>query len=73
MLIQLKPQYLTIFELELELLAIEPWIILVDNPMVVGACFRLGLSYAYATPSRLSCYSLPGHLHIGLLARVIKY
>ena len=37
MLIQLQPQYLAIFELELELLAIEPWIVLVDNTMVVRA------------------------------------
>ena len=36
MLIQLQPQHLAIFELELELLAIEPRIVLVDNPMVVG-------------------------------------
>ena len=36
MLIQLQPQHLAIFELELELPAIEPWIVLVDNPMVVG-------------------------------------
>lgn len=35
MLIQLKPQHLAIFELELELLAIEPRIVLVDNPVVV--------------------------------------
>ena len=35
MLIQLQPQYLAIFELELELLAIEPRIVLVDNPVVV--------------------------------------
>ena len=37
MFIQLQPQYLTIWELELELLAIEPWIVLVDNTMVVRA------------------------------------
>ena len=37
MLIQLQPQYLAIFELELELLAIEPRIVLVDNTMVVRA------------------------------------
>ncbi len=37
MLIQLQPQYLAIFELELELLAIEPRIVLVDNMMVVRA------------------------------------
>ena len=36
MLIQLKPQHLAILELELELLAIEPRIVLVDNTMVVG-------------------------------------
>ena len=35
MFIQLQPQYLTILELELELLAIEPRIVLVDNPVVV--------------------------------------
>ena len=35
MLIQLQPQYLTIWELELELFAIEPRIVLVDNPVVV--------------------------------------
>jgi len=35
MLIQLKPQHLAILELELELLAIEPRIVLVDNPVVV--------------------------------------
>ena len=37
MFIQLQPQHLTIWELELILLAIEPWIVLVDNPMVIGA------------------------------------
>jgi len=37
MFIQLQPQYLTIWELELELFAIEPWIVLVDNPMIVRA------------------------------------
>ena len=36
MLIQLQPQYHAILELELELLAIELRIILVDNPVVVG-------------------------------------
>ena len=36
MFIQLQPQYLTIWELELELFAIEHRIILVDNAMVVG-------------------------------------
>ena len=36
MLIQFQPQYLTILELELELLAIELRIVLVDNAMVVG-------------------------------------
>ena len=36
MLIKLKPQHLAIFKLELELFAIEPWIVLVDNPMVIG-------------------------------------
>ena len=36
MLIQLQPQHLTIWELELELFAIEHRIILVDNAMVVG-------------------------------------
>ena len=35
MLIQLQPQHLAILELELELLAIEPRIVLVDNPVVV--------------------------------------
>ena len=37
MLMQLQPQYLAIFELELGLLAIEPRIVLVDNTMVVRA------------------------------------
>ena len=37
MFIQLQPQYLTIWELELELFAIEHRIILVDNAMVIGA------------------------------------
>ena len=37
MFIQLQPQHLTIRELELILLAIEPWIVLVDNPMVIEA------------------------------------
>jgi len=37
MLIQLKPQHLAILKLELELLAIEHRIILVDNPVVIGA------------------------------------
>ena len=36
MFIQLQPQYLTIWELELELFAIEHRIILVDNAMVIG-------------------------------------
>ena len=36
MLIQLQPQHLTIWELELELFAIEHRIILVDNAMVIG-------------------------------------
>ena len=36
MLIQFQPQHLAILELELELLAIEPRIVLVDNPVVVG-------------------------------------
>jgi hypothetical protein len=35
MFIQLQPQHLTIWELELELLAIEHRIILVDNPVEV--------------------------------------
>ena len=35
MLIQLQPQHLTIFELELELSAIEPRIVLVDDAVVV--------------------------------------
>ena len=35
MLIQLQPQHLTILEHELELSAIEPRIVLVDNPVVV--------------------------------------
>ena len=37
MLIQLQPQHLAIFELELEFLAIKPRIILVDNAVVVRA------------------------------------
>ena len=37
MLIQLQSQHLAILELELELLAIEPRIVLVDNPMIVRA------------------------------------
>ena len=37
MLIQLKPQHLAIFELELEFLAIKPQIIRVDNAVVVRA------------------------------------
>ena len=37
MLIQLQPQHLAILEFELELLAIEPRIVLVDNPVVIGA------------------------------------
>ena len=36
MFIQLQPQHLTIWELELELFAIEHRIILVDNAMVIG-------------------------------------
>lgn len=36
MFIQLQPQYFTIWELELELFAIEHRIILVDNTMVIG-------------------------------------
>ena len=37
MLIQLQPQHLAIFELELEFLAIKPRIILVDDAVVVRA------------------------------------
>ena len=37
MFIQLQPQYLTIWELEQELLAIEPWIVLVDDTVVIRA------------------------------------
>jgi hypothetical protein len=37
MFIQLQPQHLTIIKLKLELFAIEPWIVLVDNPVVVLA------------------------------------
>ena len=37
MLIQLQTQHLAIFELELEFLAIEPRIILVDDAVVVRA------------------------------------
>jgi len=37
MFIQLQPQHLAILELELELLAIEPRIVLVDNTMAVRA------------------------------------
>ena len=37
MLIQLQPQHLSIFELELELFAVEPRIVFVNNPMVVLA------------------------------------
>lgn len=37
MLIQFQPQHLAILKFELELLAIEPWIVLVDNPMIVRA------------------------------------
>jgi hypothetical protein len=37
MLIQLQPQHLAILELELELPAVEPRIVLVDNPVVIGA------------------------------------
>ena len=36
MFIQLQPQYLTIWELELKLFTIEHRIILVDNAMVIG-------------------------------------
>ena len=36
MFIQLQPQYLTIWELELELLAVEVWIVLVDDTVVIG-------------------------------------
>ena len=37
MFIQLQPQHLTILELELELSAIEPRIVLVDDTVVIGA------------------------------------
>ena len=37
MIIQLQPQHLAIIELELELLAIKPRIIIVDNAVVVRA------------------------------------
>ena len=36
MLIQLQSQYLAILELELKLLAIESWIVLVDDTVIVG-------------------------------------
>ena len=36
MLIKLQPQHLAIFKLELELFAIKPRIVLVDNPVVIG-------------------------------------
>ena len=36
MLIKLKPQHLAILELELKLLAVEVWIVLVDNTMIIG-------------------------------------
>ena len=36
MFIQFQPQNFTILELELELFAIEPRIVLVDNPVVIG-------------------------------------
>ena len=36
MLIQFQPQHLAIIELKLELLAIEPRIVLVDDAVVVG-------------------------------------
>ena len=37
MLIQLQPQHLAICKLELKLLAVEVWIVLVDDAVVVGA------------------------------------
>jgi len=37
MLKQLQPQYLTVLKLKLELLPVEPRIVLVDNPVVVWA------------------------------------
>ena len=37
MLKQLQSQHLTVFKLKLELLPVEPWIVLVDNPVVVWA------------------------------------
>ena len=37
MLIQLQSQHLAILELELELLAVEVWVVFMDNTMVVGA------------------------------------
>ena len=36
MIIQLQPQHLTISKLELELLAVEEWIVPVDDAVVVG-------------------------------------
>ena len=36
MFIQLQPQNLAILKLELELLAVEVWVVLVDNAMVIG-------------------------------------
>ena len=36
MLIQLQSQHLTILELELELLAVEVWIVLVDDTVIIG-------------------------------------
>ena len=68
MLIQLQPQHLAIIELELELLAIEPRIVLVDNAMVIGAddndvrgvvfCERVKFSMWWAS-TMLSPYSSP--------------
>ena len=37
MLIQLQPQHLSILELELKLLAVEVWIVLVDDAVIIGA------------------------------------
>ena len=68
MLIQLQSKYLAIFELELELPAIEPRIVLVDDTVVIGAddndvrgvvVLRTGEVSMWRASTTLSSYSSP--------------
>ena len=69
MFIQLQPQHLTIIKFELELLAIEPWIVLVDNAMVIGTDDNdvrgLVVLQTSDTGNRRTCRYRNGHPVIG--------